>query len=645
MSSLDSLSGEPSRPIQFNRPDDASEAEQARHRLIAIVESSVDAIVAKDLNGIITSWNQGAERIFGYSEDEVRGKSVTILIPPEYQDEEPNILERIRRGERIAHYETVRRCKDGTLIDISLSVSPVRDGSGRIVGASKIARDITDRKRAEQAVARHAEEQAALYRLTDRLQRTTSLDDICQASLDAILAALRCDRASILLFDEAGVMRFAAWRGLSDDYRSAVDGHSPWTRDVVDPRPILINNVETAELPDSLKAVVLAEGINALSFIPLVSEGRLIGKFMAYYDAPHRFTNAERDLALTIAHQLGFGAERIRAEAARRVAETLLRESERRLELALGAGKMGAWEWNIVTGDVIWSAAIKRIHGLDPDAPSAGFADFSRDIHPDDAERVFAYVKQALENPKEYHLTYRIITPDGQLRWLEAFGQFMLDEAGKPQRLAGICMDITDRKLAEAQRDLLVAELSHRVKNTLATVISVATQSFSRGPSVDESRRSFEARIRALARAHTRLAEGNWSGASLQAILLDELAPYRLDDGSNVRVSGPDLMLDPKFAVALGMAFHELSTNAAKYGALSANGIVSVAVAVTPDNQLNIRWAESGGPTVGAPARSGFGRMLLEQALASDLRGQVQMKFTEKGLSCEIVAALPTASP
>jgi two-component sensor histidine kinase len=206
-------------------------------------------------------------------------------------------------------------------------------------------------------------------------------------------------------------------------------------------------------------------------------------------------------------------------------------------------------------------------------------------------------------------------------------------------------MDITDRKLAEAQRDLLVAELSHRVKNTLATVISVAAQSFSRGPSVDESRRSFEARIRALARAHTRLAEGNWSGASLQAILLDELAPYRLDDSSNVRVSGPDLMLDPKFAVALGMAFHELSTNAAKYGALSAkSGLVNVTVSITPDRQLNVRWTESGGPAVVAPARNGFGRLLLEQALASDLRGKVQVEFTASGLSCDILAPLSADS-
>jgi len=119
----------------------------------AVVESSEDAIVTKDLNGIITSWNLGAERIFGYNPGEVIGKSVNILIPADHPNEEPRILERIRRGERINHYETVRVRKDGTRLNISLTVSPVRDSTGKIVGASKIARDITERKRSETQIA------------------------------------------------------------------------------------------------------------------------------------------------------------------------------------------------------------------------------------------------------------------------------------------------------------------------------------------------------------------------------------------------------------------------------------------------------------------------------------------------------------
>jgi PAS domain S-box-containing protein len=135
--------------------------EQGFRRLASIVESSDDAIISKDLNGIITSWNLGAERLLGYVTEEVIGKPGTILVPQDRHDEEPTILERIRRGDRIDHYETVRRRKDGSLLDVSLTVSPVQDPEGRIVGASKIARDITPRKRAEEQI-RQAQERLDL---------------------------------------------------------------------------------------------------------------------------------------------------------------------------------------------------------------------------------------------------------------------------------------------------------------------------------------------------------------------------------------------------------------------------------------------------------------------------------------------------
>jgi PAS domain S-box-containing protein len=130
----------------------------ATAELWSIIENSDDAIITKNLDGIISSWNKSAERIFGYTAPEVIGKSVTILIPPERQDEEPTILAGLRRGERIDHYETVRQRKDGSLIDISLTVSPIRNATGEIVGASKIARDITERKRHDEHIAMLARE-------------------------------------------------------------------------------------------------------------------------------------------------------------------------------------------------------------------------------------------------------------------------------------------------------------------------------------------------------------------------------------------------------------------------------------------------------------------------------------------------------
>ena len=152
----------------FEDVTDLKQAEQASQRLAAIVESSGDAIVSKDLNGVIASWNQGAERLFGYTAEETIGKSVTLLIPPERHDEEQSILERIRRGESIEHFETVRRRKDGSLLDISLTVSPIRDTKGNIVGASKIARDITRRKRVEVAL-RESEQRLRLATQTGKL--------------------------------------------------------------------------------------------------------------------------------------------------------------------------------------------------------------------------------------------------------------------------------------------------------------------------------------------------------------------------------------------------------------------------------------------------------------------------------------------
>ena len=143
--SVDNLTGRPMKTL----PHGTTVPDAAAH-FAAIVASSDDAIISKDLNGVITSWNAGAERLFGYTADEMVGQPVIVLIPIERLDEEPSILERIRRGDRIDHYETVRQRKDGSRVHISLTVSPIKNTHGEIIGASKIARDISDRKRAEE---------------------------------------------------------------------------------------------------------------------------------------------------------------------------------------------------------------------------------------------------------------------------------------------------------------------------------------------------------------------------------------------------------------------------------------------------------------------------------------------------------------
>ena len=170
-----------------------------------------------------------------------------------------------------------------------------------------------ERSRAEQTLARHSGEQTLLYEFADRLYRATSRRELYEAAIETIRSALRCNRASISLLDETGKTRFVAWHGLSERYRSAVDGQSPWTSDDPTPRPVSYDYIGFADVPASLIADVTKEGISALAFAPVLARGKLAGKFVAYYDAPHRFTQAELDLTVILARQLSLALDRLSA--------------------------------------------------------------------------------------------------------------------------------------------------------------------------------------------------------------------------------------------------------------------------------------------------------------------------------------------
>jgi PAS domain S-box-containing protein len=404
------------------------QGDAARRQLASIVESSDDAIISKDLNGVIVSWNPGARRLFGYAAEEVVGKPITIIIPQELQDQEPVILGRIRRGERIDHFETVRRCKDGRLVDISLTVSPMKDERGTVVGASKIARDISARKHAEAVLSKRADEQAALYSFTDRLYRARSLEEIYQAALDAITAALHCSRASILRCDREGVMRFAAWRGLSDRYRDAVEGHSPWAADETNPEPVCLPDTAAADLDPPIGGAVQREGIRALTFIPLMAEGRLVGKFMTYYNAPREFSREDIDLALTLARQLGFAIERTLADQARAGMEAELRAIGERLEAEV--------EKRTLERDRIWNVsedllAVSNFEGylLSLNPAWTRLLGWSEDElkcmhvsqlrHPDDGPNALSGRAQLTQGAPTVRMENRFRHKDGSWRWLQ----------------------------------------------------------------------------------------------------------------------------------------------------------------------------------------------------------------------------------
>jgi PAS domain S-box-containing protein len=296
---------------------------QHDQRLTATYDHAGIGIVEVDAEGRLLRVNAQLAALMGYSAAELVGRSIFDETAVEDVERDYAQFKRQVAGE-IDGYSIEKRLrrKDGGYVWAAMTSSSVRDAEGRFLYAVRVQHDINDRKQAEEALARRVAEQEALYEFTERLQHAGSLAAVYEPALDAIIRALRCDRASILLFDQSGVMRFVAWRALSDNYRRAVDGHSPWSRDAKDPKPIGIEDIDRAELPESLKETVRAEGITALAFIPIQESGRLLGKFMVYYDLPHVFTELENHLALTIARQLGFAVERIRAEQALRESET-----------------------------------------------------------------------------------------------------------------------------------------------------------------------------------------------------------------------------------------------------------------------------------------------------------------------------------
>ncbi len=289
--------------------------------------------------------------------------------------------------------------------------------------------------------------------LTSAISLAADLDHIYTAALDGLHHGLGVERASILLFDADGVMRFKAWRGLSDAYRAAVDGHSPWTPESTGARVIWTGDVKSDPGLEPFLPTILAEGIRAMAFVPLVSRGRVIGKLMCYYSAPHELTPAEAVLAQTIADQVAFAVERTRNEEA-------LRRNDERFRFALDAATMGTWDWDLRTGRVEWSEQMARIHGVDPDTFDGTLQSAEDAVHPSDRERLRESTRRAMREGTPFDVEYRVVGSDGVAQWIESKGRVEFDHAGVPVRMAGVCMVISRRKHAEIDRAALVARSS-----------------------------------------------------------------------------------------------------------------------------------------------------------------------------------------
>jgi two-component sensor histidine kinase/DNA-binding response OmpR family regulator len=313
-----------------------------------------------------------------------------------------------------------------------------------------------------------------------------------------------------------------------------------------------------------------------------------------------------------------------------------LLQSEQRRSLALAAGKMGSWDWDWINGDWMWDEGQYRIFGVDPNFFVVNPANVQALLHPDDFEQLREAMAAFNSGISSYETEFRVLRPDGEIRWCVGTAAATVDKSGRVIRVSGVTVDITERKRAEERQNLLTREVDHRAKNALALAQSIVR--LTRGEDVREYMQAVEGRISALARVHTILSLSSWEGAEIQKLVDEEFAPYAM--GNQIALSGSNIQLQPATAQTLAMALHELVTNSAKYGALSAlSGRLTVKWEVMAD-VLQILWEESGGPRVEKPVTRGFGTKSVIASIESQLGGQAVFDWRTEGLVCRLAVPL-----
>jgi two-component sensor histidine kinase/CheY-like chemotaxis protein len=329
--------------------------------------------------------------------------------------------------------------------------------------------------------------------------------------------------------------------------------------------------------------------------------------------------------------------DRVRARTAElEESHARLLESEQRRSLAIAAGKMGSWDWDWINGDWMWDEGQYHIFGVDPKTFAVTPANVQALLHPDDMNELGKATEQFARGITTYEAEFRIIRPDGEVRWCVGTAAATVDRAGRVVRISGVTVDITERKRAEERQNLLAREVDHRAKNALALAQSIVR--LTRGESVKAYVQAVEGRISALARVHTILSLSSWRGAEIGKLVDEELAPYAM--GDQITLRGADIQLQPATAQTLALALHELVTNSAKYGALSTlSGRLSLNW-VIQGNVLKMTWEEKDGPAVETPASRGFGTRSVIASIESQLGGQAEFDWRSEGLICRLSVPL-----
>jgi PAS domain S-box-containing protein len=696
-------------------------AEEARAHLAAIVTSSADAIVGKTLDGIVTSWNEAAERMFGYSASEMVGQSIRHLIPSNRQLDEDTILARLARSECIEHHEMMLLANDGRTFDASITVSPVRDAEGRIIGCSKIIRDITQRKRTE---ARLAEREAQLALFVEHAPAAIAMFDGEMRYLAASRRYVSDFRLppDIELIGRSHYEIFPdippRWREVharvlageelahEEDPFPRHDGRLDWCRWLMKPwrtadgrvgGALLFSEVITEQmaarraLADSearFRATFENAAVGIVHFDPdfrwlRVNEAvcRILG-----YRADELIAkslediNHPDDLRACLAQvermrdreidSFGMDKRYLRKDgsmvwtrltngcvrksdgsidyfvctfediSARKHAEEKLRKSEERFRSSLvhsplpillfdDRGQILALSQSWLQQTGYSKEELRRIE------------DWTRRAYTERSGEALEHLREIISaEPEPQPVEHMIHTKDGHER-LWSFVSSALGTQSDGRRLfVCVAQDVTERKAHEEQVHLLMREINHRSKNMLSLVQVIARQTAAREP--EDFIGCFTERIQALAANQDLLVRNEWQGVDIDDLVHAQLAHFADLVGSRIAVEGPKLRLNAAAAQAIGLALHELATNAGKYGALSVNvGRVNMDWQFDGDI-FSMTWTERNGPPVSPPERCGFGSTVIDSMAKRTVGGEVHLDYAPSGLMWRL--ACPAAN-
>lgn len=568
-------------------------------QLSAFINQTTAGFGQVDLEGRFTLVNDRFCEIAGWSRDELMAMTMQQITHPDDLARNAPLFERaVREGTPYTHEKRYIR-KDGGIVWVNNSVAVIRRPSGEPFGVLAVALDVTRRREDEEALRKNEE--------TLRLATETAGMATWEADLETREGEWSPNR-----FDLLGMPRRPDNRGTFEEWIARVH---PEDRQMA---RAAAERCFRDGVPYTIEYRICRADDNSERW--LQSHGNRID----YGDSrPNRFVGVSFDIT------------------GRKRAEEELRESEARFRTI----------FEQANDFLITTTLDNRVTSVNPAVIAAlGYAEdelIGHSIREFMDEDQFAISMDAFNRKLEHggstRLTVKLRAKDGRELIWEVNSRLSLDEQGRPTALHAIGRDMTEAKRAETHLRLLIDELNHRVKNTLAIVQGIAQQSFKDDVPPRQARAAFEGRLAALSEAHNLLTREHWSLVSMRQIIEDALRPH--GEAGRFTLDGPDLTILPKTAISLALAIHELATNAVKHGALSRpEGRISVAwqrIRGDGPARLALRWEESGGPTVEPPTRRGFGTRMIERGLAAELGGTVTIDFRPGGLVCTVDAPLP----